>query len=145
MSCLQRTLFLKNMLVIIPKPAYLQRNLYILKPSSHHYKMRKLRGSSCVLLNGHLIGRRCSADDKKHIYEEEMLKNIIEKNKVKLRDTEIKLRQKGEDLVKDFRHQKHVTELKIKERKDIIMKDIIETKTKVKEKIEEVIEVFQLC
>ncbi|XP_077284828.1 cardiolipin synthase [Arctopsyche grandis] len=88
--------------------------------------------------------RMYSTDDKRDIYElqkhAQILQTVIHKNKEKIRNTEQKLRRRGENLVKDFHHQKQVASLKIKEKKAIVIKDILETKSKVKEKIEEVIE-----
>lgn len=101
---------------------------------------------TCSFPGNNALCRSYSSEGKKHVYDfqkqTDLLQNVIEKNKEKLRDTELKIRQKGENLVKDFKHQKYITEGKIRRKKEIIIKDILETKSKVREKFEEVIEVI---
>ncbi|XP_032521590.2 probable cardiolipin synthase (CMP-forming) [Danaus plexippus] len=85
-----------------------------------------------------------SSDSKKHFLEiekkAESIKNVFEQKKVQIKDTEQKIRQKGEELVKDLRHQREVTGQILKLKKDHLVKDILETKAKVREKIEGVVE-----
>lgn len=104
---------------------------------------------TCGYPGNTILCRSYSSDDKKNVYDfqkqTDLLQNVIDKNKEKLRDTELKIRQKGENLVKDFKHQKYITERKIRRKKEILIKDILETKTKVREKFEEVIEVMLTC
>lgn len=91
------------------------------------------------------ISWMCFSDDKKHFLNLEkrtnVLKDAIEQKKIQLKDTEHKIRLKGEELIRDIRHQKEITGQKLREKKDHVIKDILETKAKVKERIEEVVEV----
>lgn len=84
------------------------------------------------------------SDNKKHFINFEkktdVLKDVLEQRKVQLKDTEYKIRQKGEELIRDIRHQKEITGQKIRDKKNNIVKDILETKEKVKSHIEEVVE-----
>ena len=94
-----------------------------------------------------------SSDDKKPFLTFEKkthaLKDAFEQKKEQLKDTEHRIRQRSEELVRDIKHQKDVTGQKLRVKKDYIMKDILETKAKVKERIEEVVEVnitrLKLC
>lgn len=72
----------------------------------------------------------------------EALKDVLEHKKEQLKDTEHRIRQTGENIIKDLRHQKQVTGQILKEKKEHIVKDILETKAKVKERIEGVVEVY---
>jgi hypothetical protein len=85
------------------------------------------------------------SDNKKHFINLEKktdaLKDVFEQRKEQLKDTEIRIRQKGEEIVRDIKHQKEITEHILKAKKDHIIKDILETKAKVKERLEEVVEV----
>lgn len=85
------------------------------------------------------------SDNKKHFINIEkktvVLKDVIEQRKVQLKDTEHKIRQKGEEIIRDIKHQKKITQQKIREKKDHVIKDILETKEKVKTRLEEVVEV----
>lgn len=87
----------------------------------------------------------CYSDNKKQLIDLEkkgdVLKDVFEKRKEKLKYTENRIRKKGGELVRDIRHQKELTEQKFREKKEHIIKDILETKAKVKERIEEVVEV----
>lgn len=66
------------------------------------------------------------------------IKNAIDLKKEQL---EQKLRLKGEEIIKDFRYQKDVTGEKLRLKKESVIKDILETKSKVKDRIEDVVEV----
>uniref|UniRef100_A0A2A4J6T2 cardiolipin synthase (CMP-forming) n=1 Tax=Heliothis virescens TaxID=7102 RepID=A0A2A4J6T2_HELVI len=68
------------------------------------------------------------------------LKDAFEHKKDQLKDTEQRIRQKSEEIVRDIKHQKEVTGQKLRVKKEYIIKDILETKAKVKERIEEVVE-----
>lgn len=85
-----------------------------------------------------------SSDSKKHFITLEkkagVLKDALEKKKEQFKDTENRLLQRGEELVKDIKHHKELTSKKIRVKKEYILKDILETKAKVKDKFEEVIE-----
>ncbi|KAG6461689.1 hypothetical protein O3G_MSEX012796 [Manduca sexta] len=85
-----------------------------------------------------------SSDKNKHFItfekKAEALKDAFEQRKEKLKDTEQKIRLKGEEFVRDIKHQKEVTGKKLKVKKEFIIKDILETRDKVKEKLEEVVE-----
>ncbi|CAK1583507.1 unnamed protein product [Parnassius mnemosyne] len=85
-----------------------------------------------------------SSDSKKHFLSLEKnaegLKDAFEQKKVLMKETEYRIRQKGVQLVRDIKHQKEITGQKIRVKKEHIMKDIHETKAKVREKIEEVVE-----
>lgn len=72
----------------------------------------------------------------------EALKDVLEHKKEQLKDTEHRIRQTGENIIKDLRHQKQVTGQILREKKEHIVKDILETKAKVKERIEGVVEVY---
>ena len=77
-------------------------------------------------------------DIRKHA---DRFRDVLDENKEKMRATQRRLSQKRASFVKSLQHQRQVAGQKIQERKAIIIKDILETKTKVKEKIEEAIEV----
>ncbi|KPI92387.1 putative cardiolipin synthase [Papilio xuthus] len=85
-----------------------------------------------------------SSDSKKHFLDLEKkaveFKDAFEHKKEQIKETEHRIRQKGVQLVKDIKQQKEITGQKIKVKKDYIIKDLQETKAKVKEKIEEVVE-----
>ncbi|XP_028038627.1 probable cardiolipin synthase (CMP-forming) [Bombyx mandarina] len=83
-----------------------------------------------------------SSENKKHFItlEKKALKNAFEHKKEQLKHTEHKLRLKGEEIVRDIRHQGEVTGQKLRVKKEHIIKDILETKAKVKERFEEVVE-----
>lgn len=87
-----------------------------------------------------------SSDSKKHFINLEKktdaLKDVIEHRKEQLKGTEQRIRQRGEEIVRDIKHQKEVTGQKLRVKKDHLIKDILETKAKVKERIEEVVEVI---
>lgn len=86
------------------------------------------------------------SDDKKPFLTLEKkthaLKHAFEHKKEQLKDTEHRIRQRSEEIVRDIKHQKDVTGQKLRVKKEFIIKDILETKAKVKERIEEVVEVF---
>ncbi|KPJ18117.1 putative cardiolipin synthase [Papilio machaon] len=81
---------------------------------------------------------------KKHFLDLEKkaveFKDAFEHKKEQIKETEHRIRQKGVQLVKEIKQQKEITGQKIKVKKDYIIKDLQETKAKVKEKIEEVVE-----
>ena len=85
-----------------------------------------------------------STDNKKHLLEKktDAIKDVFEQKKVQFKDTEHRIRQKGVEIVRDLKQQKELTGQKLKVKKDHIVKDILETKAKMREKIEEVVEVF---
>lgn len=89
-----------------------------------------------------------SSDSKKHFINldkrTEALKDVIEHRKEQLKDTEQRIRQKGEELVRDIKHQREVTGQKLRVKKEHLIKDILETKAKVKERFEEAVEVCYL-
>lgn len=86
-----------------------------------------------------------SSDNKKHFItfdkKAEALKDVIEHKKEQLKGTEHRIRLKGEEIVRDLKHQKELTGQKLRSKKEFIIKDILETKAKVKERLEEVVEV----
>lgn len=98
-----------------------------------------------VHLNLSPISCLYSSDEKKQFIQFEKktgaLKDAFEHRKVQLKDTEHRIRQKGEEIVRDIRQQRDITGQKIRDRKDHIIKDILETKAKVKERFDEVVEV----
>lgn len=104
------------------------------------FRRRRLR---CPV---HLSSISCfySSDDKKHFLtfekKADALKDAFEHKKEQLKDTEHRLRQRSEEIVRDIKHQKEITGQKLRDKKDYIIKDILETKAKVKERIEEVVE-----
>ncbi|XP_034834108.1 probable cardiolipin synthase (CMP-forming) [Maniola hyperantus] len=85
-----------------------------------------------------------SSDNKKHLLDidkqREALKDVLEQRKSQIKDTEQRLRQKGVEIVRDLKQQKEITGQKFKKKKEYLVKDILETKAKVREKIEEVVE-----
>lgn len=85
------------------------------------------------------------SDDKKPFITFEKkslaLKDAFEHKKEQLKDTEHRIRQRSEEIVRDIKHQKDLTGQKLRVKKEYIIKDILETKAKVKERIEEVVEV----
>ncbi|CAH1637662.1 unnamed protein product [Spodoptera littoralis] len=84
------------------------------------------------------------SDDKKPFLtfekKTDALKDAFEHKKVQFKDTEHRIRQKGEELVRDIKHQREVTGQKLRVKKEYIIKDLLETKAKVKERFEEVVE-----
>lgn len=86
-----------------------------------------------------------SSDSKKHLLDfdkqRDALKDVLEQRKIQIKDTEQRLRQKSVEIVRDLKQQKDITGQKLKQRKEHLVKDIWETKAKVREKIEEVVEV----
>ncbi|CAB3246070.1 unnamed protein product [Arctia plantaginis] len=68
------------------------------------------------------------------------IKDALDHKKVLLKDAEHKIRQKSEEIVRDLKQQNKITSQKFKVQKEYIIKDIIETKGKIKERIEDVIE-----
>ncbi|KAL4709837.1 hypothetical protein ACJJTC_000324 [Scirpophaga incertulas] len=70
----------------------------------------------------------------------DILKDAFAHKKEQLKETETLIRQRGEEIVRDLRHQKEITGHKIKAKRDHIIKDILETKAKVREKFDEVVE-----
>ncbi|KAJ2953248.1 hypothetical protein O0L34_g828 [Tuta absoluta] len=70
----------------------------------------------------------------------ESIKEVLEHKKVQLKDTEHRIRQRGEEIVRDIKHQRDVTEQKLRETKDHLIKDILETKAKVRSKFDTVVE-----
>ncbi|XP_047506965.1 probable cardiolipin synthase (CMP-forming) isoform X2 [Pieris napi] len=70
----------------------------------------------------------------------EALKDAFEQKKEQIRDTEQKIRLKSVEFVRDIKQHKDVTSKKLRVKKEVLMKDILETKAKVKEKIEGVVE-----
>lgn len=85
-----------------------------------------------------------STDNKKHLIEKktDVLKDVFNQKKVQFKDTEHRIRQKGVEIVRDLKQQKELTGQKLKVRKEHLVKDILETKARMREKIEEVVEVF---
>ncbi|XP_013192095.2 probable cardiolipin synthase (CMP-forming) [Amyelois transitella] len=85
-----------------------------------------------------------SSDSKKHFLnlekKAEVLKDVLEHKKEQLKDTEQRIRLKGEEIVRDIKQHKEITGQKFREKKEHIIKDILETKAKVKEKLEIVVE-----
>lgn len=85
------------------------------------------------------------SDDKKPFLtfekKADALKDAFEHKKVQFKDTEQRIRQKGEELVRDIKLQREVTGQKLRVKKAYIIKDLLETKAKVKERLEEVVEV----
>lgn len=110
-------------------------NTTVVKTSRNTIKNLKLTSAVCVF----------SSDSKKRILnlekKAEEFKDAFEQKKEQIKETEHRIRQKGFQLVEDIKHQKEITGHKIREKKNYIIKDIQETKAKVKEKIEEVVEV----
>lgn len=88
----------------------------------------------------------CYSDEKKQFIQlgkkSEALKDAFQHKKEQLRDTEHRIRQRGEEIIRDIKHQKEVTEQKFREKKDHLVQDILETKAKVKERFEGVVEVI---
>lgn len=111
-------------------------NTTVHKSSRNAIKNLKLTSAVCVF----------SSDSKKHILnlekKAEEFKDAFEQKKEQIKETEHRIRQKGFQLVKDIKHQKEITGQRIRVKKNYIIKDIQETKAKVKEKIEEVVEVI---
>ncbi|CAF4910618.1 unnamed protein product [Pieris macdunnoughi] len=70
----------------------------------------------------------------------EALKDAFEQKKEQIRDTEQKIRLKSVEFVRDIKQHKNVTSKKLRVKKEVLIKDILETKAKVKEKIEGVVE-----
>ncbi|XP_023940000.2 probable cardiolipin synthase (CMP-forming) [Bicyclus anynana] len=85
-----------------------------------------------------------SSDNKKHLLDidkqKEALQDVLEQKKIQIKDTEQRLRQKGVEIVRDLKQQKEITGQILKEKKQHLVKDILETKAKVREKFEEVVE-----
>lgn len=71
----------------------------------------------------------------------EVLKDVLQHKKEQLKDTEHRIRQRGEEIVRDIKQHREITEQKLREKKEHIIKDILETKAKVKERLEGVVEV----
>lgn len=104
-------------------------------PKRHHVKRPvKLTSIVCVY----------SSDNKKYLLvdkQTDALKNVLEQRKIQIKDTEQRLRQKSVEIVRDLKQQRDITGQKFKQKKKHLVKDILETKAKVREKIEEVVEV----
>ncbi|CAG9789218.1 unnamed protein product [Diatraea saccharalis] len=87
---------------------------------------------------------KCYSDDKKHFIKiekhTETLRTAFEQRKEQLKDTESRIRQKSEEIVRDIKCKKEKTEHKLRIKKDHLIKDLLETKAKVKERLEEVVE-----
>ncbi|XP_053613842.1 probable cardiolipin synthase (CMP-forming) isoform X2 [Plodia interpunctella] len=85
-----------------------------------------------------------SSDNKKHFFNLEKktgaLKDVLEYKKEQLKDTEHRIRLRGEEIVRDIKQQKEITGQKLREKKEHLIKDILETKAKVKERLEIVVE-----
>ncbi|XP_068619160.1 probable cardiolipin synthase (CMP-forming) [Battus philenor] len=85
-----------------------------------------------------------SSDSKKHLLnlekKAEELKDVFEHKKEQIKETELRIRQRGVQLVKEIKQQKEITGQKIRVKREHMLKDLKETKAKVKEKIEEVVE-----
>ncbi|XP_049877473.1 probable cardiolipin synthase (CMP-forming) [Pectinophora gossypiella] len=94
----------------------------------------------------HLTSLSCVhlSDEKKNLIQyqkkSEALKDVFEHKKEQLKDTEHRIRQRGEEIVRDIKHQKEITGQRLREKKEHIIKDILETKAKVKERFDEVVE-----
>lgn len=90
----------------------------------------------------------CYTDEKKHFIQlekkSEALKDALQHKKEQLRDTEYRIRQRSEEIIRDIKHQKEVTGQRLREKKDNIVQDILETKAKVRERFEGVVEVIFL-
>lgn len=86
-----------------------------------------------------------SSDSKKQFITFEKktnaLKDALEQKKEQLKDTEQRIRLRGEEIVSNLKHRKEITGEKFRTRKDHLLKDILETKAKVKERLEGVVEV----
>lgn len=86
-----------------------------------------------------------SSDEKKQFVNLEKkahsIKDALDSKKILLKDAEHKIRKKSEEIVSDLKQQNKITSQKFKVQKEYIIKDIIETKGKIKERIEDVIEV----
>ncbi|KAJ0173710.1 hypothetical protein K1T71_010859 [Dendrolimus kikuchii] len=114
--------------------------------SVRRYTMFITRNSQAIKFPIRLSSVVCvySSDNKKHIITLEkkagVLKNAFEQKKEQLKDTEHRLRQRGEEFVRDIKQQKEITSQKLRVKKEYIIKDIMETKAKVKDRFEEVIE-----
>lgn len=87
----------------------------------------------------------CYSDEKKHFIQlekkSEALKDALHHKKEQLRDTEHRIRQKSEEIIRDIKHQKEVTGQRLREKKDHLVQDILQTKAKVRERFEGVVEV----
>ncbi|XP_047537238.1 probable cardiolipin synthase (CMP-forming) [Vanessa atalanta] len=85
-----------------------------------------------------------SSDNKKHFLDidkkADALKDALEQKKFQIKDTEQRIRKKGVEIVRDLKQQKEITGQKFKVKKEHLVKDILETRAKVREKIEEVVE-----
>lgn len=91
------------------------------------------------------VGGAYYSDEKKHFLnldkKAEAFKDVFEHKKEQLKDTEHRIRQRGEELVRDIKQQRELTGQRLREKSEHLVKDILETKAKVKERFEEVVEV----
>lgn len=87
----------------------------------------------------------CYSDEKRQFIKlekkSEALKDALHHKKEQLRDTEHRIRQRSEEIIRDIKHQKEVAGQKLREKKDHLVQDILETKAKVRERLEGVVEV----
>ncbi|XP_073950560.1 cardiolipin synthase [Choristoneura fumiferana] len=90
------------------------------------------------------VGCAYYSDEKKHFLnldkKAEVFKDVFKHKKEQLKDTEHRIRQRGEELVRDIKQQRELTGQRLREKSEHLVKDILETKAKVKERIEEVVE-----
>lgn len=119
-----------------------------LRTSVRLYTMYLTKSKQVINFPNRVSSMAClySSDNKKHFITFEkkagVLKDALEQKKGQLKDTEHKLRQRGEEIVRDIKQQKELTSQKLRVKKEYIIKDIMETKAKVKDRFEEVIEVI---
>lgn len=87
----------------------------------------------------------CYSDEKRQFIKLEKksktLKDALQHQKEQLRDTEHRIRQRSEEIMRDIKHQKEVAGQRLREKKDHLVQDILDTKAKVRERFEGVIEV----
>lgn len=87
------------------------------------------------------VGYLNYSNKSKQVFDLDKKGDALEQRKKIFKDTESTLRHKGESLVRNFKHQTDVTGQRFREKKDDFVKDLLETRAKVKGRIEEVVEV----
>ncbi|XP_026315163.1 probable cardiolipin synthase (CMP-forming) [Hyposmocoma kahamanoa] len=102
-------------------------------PGAESFKWSKPQLSSSKEKGAFIL----SGDDKEVVVR---FSYALRHKKEQLRDTEHRIRQKSEEIIRDIKYQKEVTGQRLREKKDHLVQDILQTKAKVRERFEGVVE-----
>lgn len=139
---------------LLPKCNFIKHLSFIYRPNTVYNSGISFREYVTIITNRRRQARhsvkllclinRYSSDNKKPLItlekKSQVIKDAFQNKKEQFKDTEHRLRQKSEEIVRDIKQQKIITGHKLKEKKDYIIKDILETKGKIKERIGDVVE-----